>query len=52
MKPITPDEQAAWCEWRDAERDLDGKFAAYEQARERRDIALAKMRRAAIGEQR
>lgn len=48
MSALSPAEWAAWVEWSEAERDLDGKYKAHEQARERRDIAIAKLRKFAL----
>lgn len=43
---------AAWDEWRDAERDLDGKFQQLERARERQQRALANLRQLSLGVER
>jgi len=39
---------AAFQEWRAAAADLDGRFAAYERARQRHSVALAKWMRLAM----
>lgn len=47
--PLSNEIIAAWREWTDAEHELDGKFGAYERAKERRNIALAKLTKLSTG---